>query len=102
MMSLETRKEKIIFLALVPVIAAVCGALATAIFTNTSCQLGPGTDFVTVLSNQALTGDQKLKALEIYQTVTDRPWGLVRSLLSILAVVTGALVFTAATRLGRK
>jgi hypothetical protein len=102
-MSLESRREKIVFFGIVPVAAAICGSLITVLFTNSSCQLGPGTDFVSVLGSSGLTGDQKLKALEIYQNVTERPWNVVKSLVMILMLCLVSLAWAYADRIrGRK
>lgn len=89
-MSLETRGEKIFYRAFIPVVSVIIGALATVVFSGSACQLGSETDFISILSSQELGGPEKLKALEIYKEVTDRPWGILRSLVSSLLFVIGA------------
>lgn len=91
-MALETTREKIIYGALVPLSASVLTALATVVFTGDACQLAPGTDFLTILQNQRLSGPEKMKALELYTSVTDRPWSVVRSLTSMTTILVGAWV----------
>jgi hypothetical protein len=98
-MSLGTRKEKIVFLGLVPILAAVGGALATVLLSGDSCRLGPGTDFMTVLRDSSLTGPEKIKALEVYRDVTGRPWAVISALISVGAVSIGIFAWAITDRI---
>ena len=91
-MSLESRKEKLFYRAFVPIGAGVIGALAAVVFSGDSCQLGPGTDFLTILRDSGLSGPEKMKALELYSQITDRPWGIVRTLMTILVFTVSAWI----------
>lgn len=100
-MKFETRKERIILLGIIPIAAAVRGSAATVFFGGSSCQLGPGTDFMSVLQTSGMSGEEKMKVLELYRDVSDRPWSLMRSLVGILAVSCGMLVWALSERIRR-
>ena len=101
-MSIETRRERIIYFALVPLIAAVLGALATAIFTGQGCAIDTPNSVVDILGSSGLSSAEKMKALEVYREVSDRPWSLVRSLTTLLFVLLGASAFAIAERIRGK
>jgi ABC-type uncharacterized transport system permease subunit len=83
-MSLESRRERLIYQGAIPVVAAIAGAMAATWFQSASIDQAQLHDVVALLQDPKLTSAQKLQALEIYKEITDRPWGIIRSLTSTL------------------
>ena len=95
-MSLETRKEKIFYQVIVPIVGAVLGAITATWFQSASIDRAQLQDVIQLLRDPSLTAPQKLQALELYKEITDRPWSIIRSLVSMLtmtvAIAVGAMV----------
>ena len=95
-MSLETAKEKLLYQGVVPILAAMAGAVAATWFQSLSFDNAQIADVIQLLKDPKLTAEQKLQALKIYQDITDRPWSVVRTLVNSLtmavAIAVGALV----------
>jgi hypothetical protein len=96
----ESRRSRIFFRAVVPITAAVIGGLVGAIATawvqagnSDAAQMDA---VVALLKDVSLTPQQKLQALEAYKEISDRPWGIIRSLTSSLtsavAIGIGAMI----------
>lgn len=97
-MAFETKRERLIYFGFVPIIAACAGALATALFSGQACSPGSET-LVTIMTNSSLSGPEKLKALQIYQDLADKPWALVRSLTMLLYAALGLFGVAIAQRI---
>ena len=95
-MSLETPKERLLYQGAVPILAAMAGAVAATWFQSVTFDNAQIADVITLLKDPTLSADQKLQALKMYQDITDRPWSVVRSLVTTLtmtiSVAVGALV----------
>ncbi|HMG46806.1 MAG TPA: hypothetical protein VK614_05045 [Allosphingosinicella sp.] len=95
-MSLETRKEKFLYQVVVPVIGAILGAIAATWFQSASIDKAQLQDVIHLLRDPLLTAPQKLQALEVYKEITDRPWSIIRSLVTTLtmtiSIAIGAMV----------
>ena len=95
-MAIETKKEKILYYAVMPIVAASAGAFVTSLIQGQSCLPSGGADLVAILKDTTMSGAQKLKALELYKEITGRPWSLVStisgSLMGIGALVAGSLL----------
>jgi hypothetical protein len=57
---------------------------------------------MTVLGDTKLTGPEKLKALEVYREVTDRPWAIMRTLMTALMVLLGGTLWAISDRIRGK
>ena len=71
---------------LVPIIGSVVGAIAATWFQASALDQAQLADVVELLKDPAMDATQKVKALEIYQNITDRPWSLMRSLITSLTI----------------
>ena len=92
-MTLETRKEKVIFYAIVPIAAAVAGAVVTNFIQGTTCLPEGGADMVAIIKDSTMSGPDKLKALQIYKDITARPWDKIGSVITLLFFVVGSMSF---------
>jgi hypothetical protein len=99
-MAIETRREKIIFLGIVPVLGAAAGAIVARLLQGSSCP--NSLDLVAIMKSANLSGPEKLKALEIYQEVADRPWSAFSTFLSLLFFVAGSLALAASDWIRRR
>ena len=99
--AIETTRDRIIFLVVVPITTALVGAFATAYFTAGSCQVISSPDFITILKTTGLTSADKMKALAMYQDISDRPWSIVRTLGTVLAICTPILLYAYADKIKR-
>jgi hypothetical protein len=88
-MALETRRERIIYLGVIPIVGAVLGALAAAIFQIMSSPTAGLPSAVEVLRDQFLSSADKIRLLEMIKEVGDRPWSLLRSLFFCLTFLVG-------------
>jgi hypothetical protein len=98
-MSLETRRERVIYLGVVPVVGAILGAVATSIFQIAT---GPGADFPTaieVMKDASLSSADKLEVLKMIKEVSDRPWSVIRTLLTSLTFLVGICAIPIAQRI---
>jgi ABC-type uncharacterized transport system permease subunit len=100
--ALESPTEKIIYGLVVPILAAVIGALVATWFGAASVDHAQVQDVVGLLKDPNLSGPQKLKALEIYKEITDRPWGLARTLVTTATIIAAAIGFAWAFRIQNK
>jgi hypothetical protein len=87
-MTIETRREKLLFYGVVPILAAVAGALAVTYATGSACPAPPA-DLTSIIRDTSLSGPEKLKALEIYEKISDRPWDIARSFMSLFFIALG-------------
>ena len=85
-MSIESRKERILYQAVVPIAAAILGAIAATWFQSAIIDKTQLADIVHLLKDPQLTAQQKLQGLNIYKEITDRPWSVIRSLVSYLGL----------------
>ncbi|MCH4894140.1 hypothetical protein GO308_13535 [Sphingomonas sp. SFZ2018-12] len=98
-MSIETTREKILYLAIVPIVAAAAGAFITSLIQGQTCLPAAGADLLTILKDRSLNGEQKLQALELYSQITGRPWTIVSSVTGTITGIGGfALMFLLARR----
>ena len=91
-MSEQSRGQQIVKNWVVPVCAAVVGGIAGSFVQATSFDTAQVSDIVAVMKDPALTADQKLQALQIYEKITDRPWSIIRSLLTYFSIALGSLI----------
>ena len=98
-MALESRREKIIYYGVVPVVGAVLGAIAASIYAGMAADQSQLMELRAIIQDSSMTGAQKLQALEMYREMTDRPWSVVRSLVGILAVSVGLFAFDIGRRI---
>ena len=91
-MANEDRRQQIITQWVVPITAAIIGGIAGSVFQAASFDNAQVSDIISVLKDPALSADQKMKALEVYQAITDRPWSIIRSLVTYLGVALGSVV----------
>ena len=80
----ENRLDKIIFLGVVPVLAAVLGAVAGALMQAQSCSVVGASEIRELLQNAQMNGVQKLDFMKTYLELTDRPWSIARSVINFL------------------
>lgn len=96
-MRLETKRQRLLYQGLVPIAAAIIGAISATWFQSTSIDQAQLNDVISLIGDPKLSSEQKLQALELYREITDRPWAIIRSLVTAftmtLSVVVGALVF---------
>lgn len=97
-MSIETNREKLLFYAVVPIIAAAAGAFVTSMIQGQTCLPEGGADLLAILKDGTMTGEQKLKALEVYKEVTGRPWSLIGSVSASIFAIGGFMAAYLATR----
>jgi hypothetical protein len=97
-MAVETTREKVLYYALVPVIAAAAGAFITSILQGQTCLPAGGADLVAILKDNTMSGAQKLQALEVYKDVTGRPWSVISSVSGSIMGIGGFLAAYLATR----
>ena len=100
-MTIETRREKLLFYGVVPVMAAVAGALAASYATGSACP-APPPDLTSIISDATLSGPEKLKALEIYEKISDRPWDIARSFMSAFFICLGLFGVAIGQRIASK
>ena len=83
-MSLETKRERLIYQGAISVIAAIAGALAATWFQSANVDQAQLADIVKLISDPKLTAEQKIQALSLYKEITDRPWLIMRNLATTL------------------
>ena len=88
----ENPRQRFVTLWVVPIVTAIIGGVAGSLFQATSFDNAQISDIVSVLKDPALLAEQKLKALEIYQQITDRPWSILRSIMTYLGVALGSVI----------
>ena len=98
-MSIETKREKLIYYGAVPIIAAAIGATVTAWMQAYAFDQSQSLDVAAILADKTLTGKEKLQALQIYSNMTDRPWAIARSLTNFLFVALGVFGGAIASRI---
>ncbi len=93
----ETGKQRLFWQGVVPIVGAIIGAVCATWFQATTIDQAQLSDVVALLKEPQLNAQQKIQALEIYKEISDRPWSIVRSLVSTftmaVSVCVGALVF---------
>jgi hypothetical protein len=90
--AIESTREKLIFYALVPIVAAAAGALVTNLIQGQQCLPASGDDLITILKDQSMTAPQKLQALEVYKEVTGRPWSVVATISGSIMAIGGVAI----------
>jgi hypothetical protein len=67
-----------------PLLAAVSGSAVGALMQAQSCSVIGASEIRTLVENAQMTGAQKLAFMKDYLELTDRPWGIVRSIISFI------------------
>ena len=98
-MAIEGRRDAIIYKIVVPVVGAIAGAIVATWLGAANADNAQLSDVVSLLKDPSLSAQQKLQALEIYKDITDRPWSVIRSLVTTLTVVGGAIGMAYAIRI---
>lgn len=94
----ETTRDRVIYLGVIPLLAAVSGSAIGALVQAQSCSVIGASEIRTLLENAQMTGAQKLAFMKDYLELTDRPWGIVRSIVSLITMgASAALGIYAAT-----
>lgn len=88
----ERTRDRVIFLGVVPILAAVAGSAFGALMQAQACSVVGATEIKALLENAQLNGAQKLEFMQQYMQLTDRPWSLARSVMTILTFSTGAAI----------
>jgi hypothetical protein len=88
----ESRRQQLIKQWVVPIAAAIIGGVAGSFVQATSFDSAQVSDIVSVLKDPALSAEQKMRALEVYQEITDRPWSIIRSLVTFLGIALGTVI----------
>jgi hypothetical protein len=91
-MTEDTRGQRIVKTWAIPIVTAIIGGVAGSFVQATSFDSANISDIVAVMKDPALTADQKMQALQIYEKITDRPWNIIRSLVTYLGVAVGAVI----------
>jgi hypothetical protein len=81
----ETTKDRVIYLGVIPVLAAVLGSVGGALFQADSCSVTGIGELQALVQNAQLTGAQKIEFMKQYMELTDRPWSVARSVVSYTA-----------------
>ena len=84
---LQPTREKLLYQVMVPVVAALLGVIAGAIFQLFTLDKAQPVDVMSLLKDPAFSPAQKLQALNAYKEITDRPWAIIRSLVGIFTFV---------------
>ena len=71
---------------IIPVMAAIIGAIAASWFQASALDHAQLKGVVALIKDPAMSADQKIKALDIYREITDRPWSLIRTLVTSVTV----------------
>lgn len=82
----ESKMDRFVFLGAIPVVAAVMGSVVGALMQAQACSVVGASEIQSLLLNAQLTGIQKIEFMKQYMEVTDRPWGLARSVVSFLTI----------------
>lgn len=88
----ESKKDRIIFLGIIPILAAICGGAAGALIQAQSCSVVGATELRALIENAQMTGTQKLEFMKLYTSITDRPWEIVRSIVTYSAAASASLI----------
>ena len=88
----ESRRQNLIKHWVVPIAAAVIGGIAGSFVQATIFDSAQLSDIISVLKDPALAADQKIRALEIYEEITDRPWSIIRSLVTFSGMALGTVI----------
>jgi hypothetical protein len=91
-MGIETRRDKLIYHGFIPVLGAILGAIAATWFQSANLDNSQLHYVVTLLKDPALSAQEKLQALEIYKEITDRPWSVIRSIVTFFGISLGSLI----------
>jgi hypothetical protein len=100
-MAIEGRRDTVIYKVIVPISGAVLGAVIATWIRSASIDNAQLKDILIMIQDSSLTGSQKLQALQLYREITDRPWSILRSLVSSLTVVAGMIGAAWAFRIQR-
>lgn len=88
----ESKLDRVIYLAVIPVLAAVLGSIAGALFQAQVCSVVGASEIQSLLENTQMDGTQKLAFMETYMEITGRPWDLARSAMNLLLFGSGVLL----------
>ena len=91
-MAIDSRRDRVIFHGIVPVLGAILGAIAATWFQSSNLDHAQLDDVMKLIKDQSLSPQQKLQALEIYKEITDRPWSLIRSVVSYFGIALGSII----------
>lgn len=87
------RRERVILYGIVPVLAAIVGAIATVAVSRFTGNANPSDAIIAVLKDPHLTAIEKQKLLSLVNVGTERFYSLLGSVLSIVSLVCGVLVW---------
>lgn len=94
----ETKIDRIVYLGAIPLLAAVAGSAVGALLQAQSCSVIGVSEIRALLENAQLSGPQKLDFMKLYMELTDRPWSVVRSIVTTFTLLSStALAYYAAT-----
>ena len=92
-----TRRERLILFGVIPVVAAIVGAIVTVIVTKyAGGSPKPSDVMVEILKMQSTTPADKIKLMAAVNSSTDRFYTLLGSVVSIASLVCGVLVWAIA------
>lgn len=98
----ESRRDKILYLGIVPIAAAMAGAFVSNVLGSGVCGPGSDLDVASILQSSNLSGPDKLKALEIYREISGRPWNFLDTLGVALVFALGLFSVEIGTWIRRK
>ena len=96
------RRERIILYGVIPVLAAVVGAIATVVVGRLTGSSNPSDAMVSVLKDQHLAAADKEKLLALINVGTERFYSLLGSVVSIVSLVCGVLVWAVSDWIRRR
>jgi hypothetical protein len=91
-MAEESPRQRIVKNWVVPIAAAVIGGIAGSFVQATSFDTAQVSDIISVMKDPSLTAEQKIQALQIYEKITDRPWSIIRSMVTYLGIALGSVL----------
>lgn len=92
-----TRRERLILFGVIPVLAAIVGAIVTVMVTKyAGGSAKPSDVMVEILKMQNTTVGEKIKLMAAVNDSSDRFYGLLGSVVGIASAICGVLVWSVA------
>jgi hypothetical protein len=68
-------------------LTTILGAILAAIFQAVTFDQAQLSDITALLRDEGLSATQKIQALNTYKEITDRPWSVIRSIVTTASIM---------------
>jgi hypothetical protein len=97
-----SKRERIILYGVIPVLAAIVGAIATVVVGRYTGSDNPSETMIAIIKDPTLSPNDKAKLMALVNVSTERFYTLLGSVVSIVSLVCGVLVWAVSDWIRRR